>query len=229
MKRSAPSATAGEGINKKQSRMSPPSNWPKRISVDTIFDKFAEEVFCKCPAVASDPENSGFCPLLPWEISSFLSLLDRNLSEGVNFPTGVNVIATKKQTPVDVGSTGSNLGELFLDGHSVIVNHAEMLIPELLELCESLESELSLPLCFTNLYLTPPNCQVRLTQLTTFLCFVSPSTQPTSHTNSFSHTIVRTSKLTRTHTTYYIQHTTYNIQHITYNIQHTTYNIHIHA
>ena len=67
----------------------------------------------------------------------------------------------RNQTPVQFPEVrsmyNSNPFAAYLDGCSVVLNHADQLCPELAALCEDLQ--ISFPHCYCNGYLTPPGAQ----------------------------------------------------------------------
>jgi Cupin superfamily protein len=63
------------------------------------------------------------------------------------------------QVPSDLATSkyGTNLFSAYLDGCSVVVNHSDLFVSEIADLCEDLQR--SFPHAYANAYLTPPGLQ----------------------------------------------------------------------
>ena len=141
---------------------------------DTTISSFFDATWQTEPRLyrRNKVENSD-CPLmsaisLGWD--GLASLLERSRSRFANIndddevPTAGTLdppLFFRNQTPVQFPEVQSmyncNPFAAYLDGCSVVLNHADHLCPRLAALCEDLQ--LSFPQCYCNGYLTPPGAQ----------------------------------------------------------------------
>lgn len=162
MKRAAPGSQSSP--NKKTNRDF--STVLKSIIGQTSIDCFLKDTYQLCPSLYHVKNNDDTSSVLNaiyamgWGgVTDLLHKSQINLNTSGNQDPVSFPLFFRNQEPVQLEEIKATYGNspfaAYLDGCSIINNHADLLLPSLANLC--LDIQQSLPHAYVNTYLTPPN------------------------------------------------------------------------